>query len=532
MIKDHFAGFTAFNRGRTVRIMADLSLDTSRRMTPKHLLWAAIGASVAFALYMSSRYNYLLFHGIAEVFSIVISASVFMISWNSRGYPEARPFVILGIGFLFVAYLDLFHVLSYQGTNVFTPNNDYATKFWVAARGLQALTVLAFSVLLRLKRSAPPSLLFPVFAAATAALQLSILVWNVFPLCFDETTGLTPFKKASEYAISAVLAISIFLLRGDKSSMSGRARKLLTLSFALTILSELSFTLYTDVYGALNLVGHFLKIGAFLLAYQALISLEVRKRIATIEELERAKKALEKSERELLAANASKDKFFSIVAHDLRNPIGGLMTLSELLYKRFDRLAPARVKELVRLMYEGTMQGGELLETLLQWARAQTGRMEISPRALELADLCRDCASFVSSQSECKGIAIVQEVEGDARVFADENMMRTVVMNLLSNAVKFTPRGGKITVRSQTDGGWVRLFVEDTGVGMSREERENLFRIDVHFTRKGTEDEHGNGLGLILCKEFVQLNHGTIEARGRPGGGSSFCVRLPYSDRS
>ncbi len=498
-----------------------------RRAPLKRLLAAGIGACVFLALFLASSYNYLLFHGIAEVFSIVISAAVFMISWNSRDYPEARPFVILGIGFLFVAGIDLFHMLSYEGTNVFPAGRDYATKLWVAARGLQALTILAFAILLRLKRIVPSPVLFPIFSALTAIILLMIFPWDVFPLCFDRAIGLTPFKKACEYVISVILAVSIVLVMTEKPFMSRRARTLLAFSFALTILSELSFTLYSDVYGALNIAGHFLKIGACALTYQALFSMEVRKRIATIEELERATKALERSERELQKANASKDKFFSIVAHDLRNPIGGLMTLSELLFKKFDKFDPDKIKDLIRLIYEGTRQGVELLETLLQWARTQTGRIELMPRALDLAGLCRDCASFVGSQAESKEIRIIQCVRDDARVYADENMIRTVVMNLLSNAVKFTPRGGCVTVRSEIDPGGTRLTVDDTGIGMSPEDLENLFRIDVHFTRKGTEDERGNGLGLILCKEFVELNRGTIEARSRPGGGSSFIVRLP-----
>ncbi len=500
---------------------------TARRPPLKHLLAAILSTFVFLALFLASRYNYLLFHGISEVFSIVISVAVFMISWNSRDYPEARQFVILGVGFLFIASLDLFHTLSYEGTNVFPAGRDYATKLWVAARGLQALTILAFAILLRLGRIVPSPVLFLVSATMTAALLLSIFPWDVFPLCFDRATGLTPFKKASEYAISAVFAVSIALVMTEKSSMSRRAHALLAFSFALTILSELSFTLYSDVYGALNIVGHFLKIGAFALTYQALFSMEVRKRIATIEELERAKKALERSERELQKANASKDKFFSIVAHDLRNPIGGLMTLSELLFKKFDRFDPDKIKDLIRLIYEGTRQSVELLETLLQWTRTQTGRIELSPRALVLAGLCRDCASFVATQAESKKIQIILNVPEEARVCADENMIRTVVLNLLSNAVKFTPQGGCVTVRSEIDASWVRLVVEDTGIGLSPDDIRSLFRIDVHFTRKGTEDERGNGLGLILCKEFVELNHGTIEARSRPGGGSSFSVRLP-----
>jgi signal transduction histidine kinase len=507
---------------------------TSLRATQIELVARAVPSSLAVlavgtGLWLASLYSYLLFHSITEIFSIVITAGVFMISWNSRKHPEARPFVLLGIGYLFVAILDLFHTLSFEGMNVLHEVSDYPTKLWVAARAFQALATLCFAILMRLKKTAPPAAVFTVSAGVTALILLSIFMWNTFPLCFVEGQGVTPFKKASEFAISGILGVAMILVAGEREAVSRRVRNLLVAAFGLNIASELVFTLYTSAYGTENLIGHYMKIASFILTYQALIATEVRKRIAMIEELERAKAALERSETELRKAGLSKDKFFSILAHDLKNPIGGLLTLSELLARHFDQLEQRRIRELCQLIHEGTRQAMELLESILQWARAHTGRMEYCPRMVGLAALCRQVAEHLSIASQSKDVSVSVRIEESYIVYADENMLSTITRNLLSNAIKFTPRGGRVSLSAVDCADWVELSVSDTGMGMSREELEKLFLIDVHFSNKGTDQEHGNGLGLIICKELVELNHGTISVQSAPFKGSVFTVRLPRS---
>jgi signal transduction histidine kinase len=354
--------------------------------------------------------------------------------------------------------------------------------------------------------------------------------WDNFPLCFVEGAGVTPFKKASEYAISAVLAVSIFLVARNPDTMNQRECRLLCSAFALTIASELVFTLYVSAYGYQNLIGHYLKIGAFFLAYQALFSGKIRGRLVLIDELERAKTRLEANEMELRKANLSKDKFFSILAHDLRNPIGGLVSISELLVRRFDQLEPAKVRELCRLLHDGASHGGELLECILQWARAQTGRLEVHPSCIRLSELCEGIVELQSPVAADKEIRIAAQVPPDAVAYADENMVATVLRNLVSNAVKFTPRGGEVVLTAREEGDWQLLSVSDTGVGMSPEELKKLFRIDVHFSCPGTESERGNGMGLILCKELLELNKGGLSVASEPMRGSTFSFRLPASE--
>jgi signal transduction histidine kinase len=488
---------------------------------------AAVAAAIVVALWFASRSSYLLFHSLVEIFSIAVACSVFMISWSSRGAPEARPFLVLGIGYLFASILDVFHLLSYEGMGVLRNSTDDASKLWVASRAIQAGAALWFAALCRARRVGSSARAFLVLGAAAALSLLSIFVWNVFPLCFVEGVGVTPFKRASEYVISAVFAVSIFLFARHPGFVTKVEQRLLMAAFGLTIASELVFTLYISAYGYQNLLGHFLKIGAFFLAYQALFASKIRGRLALINGLEQSKARLEASEVELRKANLSKDKFFSILAHDLRNPIGGLVSLSELLSTRFDELDPARVREMCRLLHDGAVQGAELLECILQWARAQTGRLEVHPSRISLSELCDGLVALLEPVAAGKEISLSASVPPGAAAWADENMVAAVLRNLLSNAVKFTPRGGSVAISSTAAGDWQELVVADSGIGMSPEQLAKLFRIDVHFSCPGTEAEKGSGMGLILCRELVQLNQGTISVHSQPAQGTTFSLRLP-----
>ncbi|MGA2480882.1 MAG: MASE3 domain-containing protein [Spirochaetia bacterium] len=487
----------------------------------------AIFLGACAALWLTSIFGYLLFHTIVEITSISIALAVFMISWSSRGYPETQPFVLLGIGYMFVSILDLLHTLSFRGMIVIPPGVDYATKLWVAARALQAVVTLVFVLLARAERPASSPLAFLLVGSAAAFAVLSIFLWDIFPLCFVEGQGVTLFKKLSEYAISAVLVICIALLAGRKGAISTVERRLLMGAFAMNAASELVFTLYVSAYGYQNFFGHLLKLGSFVLAYQALFSTKVRSRLSLIEELKSSTARLEKSEAELRSASLSKDKFISILAHDLRNPVGGILSLSELLATRFGSFDPQKIRQMCALIYDGAKESSELLESLLQWARAQAGRLAVFPSAIPVAELCDGIASLQRTVAGAKGVTLEVCVPPEAKAWADENMAATVIRNLISNAVKFTPQGGRVSVASSTEGDWERITVRDTGLGMTPDELGKLFRIDVHFSSPGTNGEHGAGMGLILCRELVALNRGTIEAQSEPGSGSAFTVSLP-----
>jgi signal transduction histidine kinase len=489
--------------------------------------YALAAAAAGTALWLTSTYSYLFFHIIAEIFIVAVAAAVFMVSWSARGYPESQPFVLLGIGYLFVAILEILHALSYQGMNILPVGQDHATKLWIAARGLQAVVTLAFALLVYVRRTAPSLVAFLAIGTLTAIAILSIFVWNVFPLCFVEGSGVTPFKKASEYAISVLLLAAAFLVIRSREPLSLQERALLSAAFVLNAAGEIAFTLYVSAYGTQNLVGHFLMFGSFGLAYQALFATKVRSRIALVHELQQSTARLEHSEKELRAANLSKDRFLSIIAHDLRNPIGGFLSLTEVLAEKFPQLEKKRIHEMCVLLNDGARQTSELLESILQWASAETGRLVAHPSSLPLAELCEGIVEQQQGAARRKDIALESRVAASSVARADANMIATVLRNLVVNAVKFTPRGGKVIVTSARNDGWEHVSVTDTGRGMSADEVAKLFRIDVRLASPGTEGERGNGIGLILCHELVSLNQGRIEVTSEPGKGSVFTLVLP-----
>ncbi|MCF8062220.1 MAG: PAS domain S-box protein [Deltaproteobacteria bacterium] len=237
----------------------------------KKTIWIAASALVAFALYAASLYNYLLFHLLSEVFAIIIACGIFMVAWNCRHYMGNQYLLFLGIAYLFIGSLDLVHTFTYKGMNLMPGYSANApTQLWIAARYMESLTLLAAPLMFRLRTRAGYMALG--YGAVSAGLLLSILYWGIFPDCFvEDAGGLTPFKKISEYVISAILLASAGLLLRFRDRFEPKVLRWLLLSIAFTIVSELSFTTYASVYGFTNLLGHFFKIVSFFLIYKAVI---------------------------------------------------------------------------------------------------------------------------------------------------------------------------------------------------------------------------------------------------------------------
>ena len=236
---------------------------------------------------------------------------------------------------------------------------------------------------------------------------------------------------------------------------------------------------------------------------------------------------LEQQRKKLHELNASKDKFFSIIAHDLRNPIAGFLNLTEILSENFSSFSESESQEFINIMNQASKQLYNLLENLLQWSRSQTGSVPFEPKYIALKKIVDNTIDLLMMNIENKKIKIYIKIEEQCTVFADENMISTVIRNLVSNAIKFSNPEGSITIRTETKEKEVEVSIIDTGVGMKQEDKDKLFRIDLHHTTPGTSDEKGSGLGLILCKEFVEKNGGTIRVESDLNKGSAFKFTLP-----
>ena len=473
-------------------------------------------------IYLSSLYNYLLFHSIAELFSIVVCFAIYMFSRNSRRFLENDYLVFLGIAYLFIGILDLLHTLSYKGMGVF-PGFDanLPTQLWISARYLESLSFL-ISPLFLVRRF---KILFYYFgyASVLCLLMLSIFYWQFFPDCYIENSGMTAFKKISEYVISLILIGSMGLLYTQRREFDKDVYRLVIYSITLTVLAELAFTFYIGVYDFSNLIGHYFKIISFYLIYKAIIETGLEKPYDLMF------RNLKKSEKELQSANNTKDTFFSIIAHDLRNPFQALMSGTDFLTKNIAKFDKDTIKNLIEQLNLTAENTYNLLQNLLAWSRSQTGAMVWKPAEFQFSGIVYSVMTILDYQAREKEISIHCEVSDDLVVFADADMISSVVRNLITNGLKFTRPGGKIKIIAKNKGNMVVITVTDTGVGITKEKMDHLFRIDKKQSTLGTNDEAGTGIGLILCKEFVEKNGGTISVESSPGEGSAFSFTLPKS---
>jgi PAS domain S-box-containing protein len=239
------------------------------------------------------------------------------------------------------------------------------------------------------------------------------------------------------------------------------------------------------------------------------------------------KKEIESQRDKLEKLNVTKDKFFSIIAHDLRNPFQSIMGFADLLVKNYAELEDQIKKEYIGLIYESSQYAHSLLENLLHWSRTQTDSIKYEPSEISIALIIDENLHMLHANIEKKGLSVTLKVDSNAKVYADKNMLDTVVRNLINNAVKFTPRGGKITIQSQDKKDFLVISITDTGVGIEAEDLHKLFHLETFHTTPGTEEESGTGLGLIICNEFVKKHGGEISVDSKPGKGTTFTFTLP-----
>ncbi len=230
---------------------------------------------------------------------------------------------------------------------------------------------------------------------------------------------------------------------------------------------------------------------------------------------------------ELKEMNASKDKFFSIIAHDLKNPFNTIIGFSKMLNEEADSENIPKTREIAGMINSSASQTLSLLENLLEWANSQRGKISFEPRQIHLQSLMNEELATLKGVATAKNIALSLTCPENLSVFADKNMIKTILRNLISNAIKFTQRNGRVEIFASSDNNGVRVAVADNGIGILKDTMTKLFRIDGNLSSRGTENEKGTGLGLFLCKEFVEKHGGKIWAESEPGNGSTFIFIIP-----
>jgi len=478
-----------------------------------------LGALLVLAgLYLASLYNYLLFHSLAELFSIVVACSIFVIVWNTRRLLDNSYLLFVGIAYLFIGALDLLHTLAYTGMNVFPGRQtNLPGQLWIGARYAESLSLLlaGFFIGRRLKLH----LLLLGYCAVFVAVVLSIFWWDVFPICFVEKSGLTAFKKISEYVICLILVASIAQLLRNRARFDRGVLRLLIASIAVTIASEFSFTLYVHAYGLPNLIGHYLKLVSFYLIYKALIQTGlVRPYSLLFRELKQTVAQLERS-------NAELEQFAHVASHDLQAPLAVITDYVRLLQRAYKGKLDGRADTFIAGAVEGVGRMQELIRDTLAYSRVETrGRPFERVACSDAVD--QALTNLRVTIKESGGVVAYDPLPS---VMADGPQLVQLFQNLIDNALKFR-RDEPPEVRigaEQKDGDWL-FFVRDNGIGIPPEAAERIFAM---FGRVHGKSEYpGTGIGLAICRKIVDRHGGRIWVESEPGKGATFYFTIPATE--
>ena len=508
----------------------------------KKIFLTAIVLLVCIFLYWLSRKNYLLFHAIAEFYSIIIACCIFTVVWNTKKNYRNNGMVFLGISYLFVGIIDFFHTIAYKGMPVFTDYSFYANQLWLVARFLESSAILFFTMYgAKIKKEYDWTIIFSLMLY-TALSMLTIFHWKNFPECFIDGIGQTYFKIYGEYLICFLLFISTLILIKTKKNYDPLLFNQITASIVITILSEFMFTLYTDNYGITNVLGHLLKILSFYLIYRSVIVNMFTRPVEILYfDLNNAhikmqeansiindqKKKLERSVENLTMANQTKDKFFKIIAHDLKNPFNVINAFTDLITAKCSVSqveGSANWIKYIEAIKETSTSAYRLLTNLLDWANLQTGDIKPIFTLVDLKTAVIESVITVAAAARQKKITINNLICESVFISADKNMLDIVLRNILNNAVKFTNNGGVISISCSENDNIVLFKISDTGVGIPQDIIKDIFNVSSKYSTIGTAGEKGSGLGLILCREYIEKINGAIKISSELNKGTEFTL--------
>jgi len=500
-------------------------------LRPSHVDVLA-GVALLILVTITRAYSYLLFHSLVELFSIVIAFSIFLIAWNSKQSMDNDFLLFLGIVYLFVGIIDLFHTLAYKGMGVFPGfDSNLPTQLWITARYFESTGLLISTVFL--KRKLRPALALALYASATSIALLSIFSRS-FPVCYIEGYGLTVFKVASEYIIVLVLALSIIRIYRLRSLFDRHVLFLVSSSIAVTAFSELSFTLYLDVYGLFNMLGHILKLISFYLIYLSIVRVGITIPHAllfraTKENEERLQRIVEEKTRGILKLQerlleiergAAFGEVAASVIHDMKSPMQTLLNLVFMLRNSESVGRDEKLKGILDRIDQQISYLNNVTLELKQYAKPM--KPSISP--VDLNELLRGVLKSIEIPSNIK--AEINLPEGLPKILADPIFMQRTFHNVILNAIEAMPGGGILRVSAEKEGNQLVVTVSDTGVGIAPEDKEKLFR-PMFTTKKG-----GTGLGLAISKRLLESIGGSIDFTSEKGKGTTFRIRIPASDQA
>lgn len=509
---------------------------------PKHLLSVLILSALIGGIYALSQENYLLFHSVVELISIAIAVAIFMLAWNARRLMDNNFLLFIGIAYFLVAIIDLFHTLAYEGMGILVWSDaNLPTQLWIAGRIVQAVALLAAPLFLWRKMHVRYAVM--ILGLGVMGLMMSIFhgqigfaAWPAFPDCYIEGTGLTAFKIHAEYVICGVLILVLGLLVLSRKKLDGGVFRLMCLSIAATIVSELFFTEYIGVYDQANILGHLFKVVAFFLIYKAIVETgltqpyrvifreldqrvqertaelsqtvdtlqgEVRHRIMVENILRKQSEQLRALASELTLAEQRERRRLAQVLHDnLQQFLVGAKYLLNPLDRSPDQTARQTAAE-VR----------DALDRSIACSRSLTA--ELSPPVLHEEGLTRALEWLAVWMQQNHGLTV--EFQGDNHIVPESEEVKVLlfqsVRELLFNTVKHARvRTAQVQLRSIN--GHIEVTVADAGVG---------FDPETSVLQAGKI----GGFGLFSIRERLDLLGGDLDIDSAPGRGSRFTMRVP-----
>lgn len=472
----------------------------------------------ALILILSSFYNYLLFHTISEMFSIVVAFGIFTLIWSSRKKVDNLYILIVGISYLFIGALDLLHTITYKGMNIITDYDFYANQLWIATRYVESISI-SFVFLSKFKVKIRAELIFLVYFVVTTLILLSIFYWKIFPICFVEGLGQTSFKIYSEYIVIGILLASGVMFILFRDNFNKKILILFLLSIAFTIVSELFFTLYISNYDLINKLGHIFKIISFYFIYRSVIITGVNEPANVIYiSLQKERKKLNNALEALKQSNMELIQFSSVVAHDLKNPLIAINSGINLIEKNWDKNKTID-KNILTETKERSNRMLLMIDDLLSYSKIDKKSKNFGD--FNCDDIINEAIDNLKVKIESNKAQIIYKNLPKLR--CDKIQLVSLFQNLIENAIKYRKKDIPpiIEISAEERKNNVIFSVKDNGIGIEEEYKNKIFQI-FHRINYDENKYPGTGIGLAFCKKIVERHQGKIWVESEYSKGSTF----------